>query len=134
MSLRSNNMDIDVDRASLAAAYPEPSSRLVLFVHGLCHDENAWTPKPDPATGLAGPSYADRLAQDTDVTPLLIRYNTGRHVSENGADLARLLDAAGRVVARPGDRPDPGRALDGRARHPQRLPRGRGGRTRRGWT
>jgi pimeloyl-ACP methyl ester carboxylesterase len=95
MSLRCNNVDVDCEVVPLSAAYPEPSSRLVLFVHGLCHDENAWTPLADAATGLAGPSYAEQLVLDTDVTALLLRYNTGRHVSENGADLARLL---GRLV------------------------------------
>ena len=91
MSLRANGADVNCERAHLTASFPEASSRIALFVHGLCHDENAWTPPPDPRTGDAQPSHGDRLSADTDVTSLHLRYNSGRHVSENGTELARLL-------------------------------------------
>ncbi|MBK9739001.1 MAG: hypothetical protein IPO93_05730 [Actinobacteria bacterium] len=91
MSLRTGNRDVACERGDLSAAYPDASSQLVVFVHGLCHDENAWTPRPDPDSGAPRPSFAERLADDTSATALLLRYNTGRHISENGRDLSHLL-------------------------------------------
>jgi pimeloyl-ACP methyl ester carboxylesterase len=44
----------------------------------------------------SGGTYGSRLARDLGLTPVYVRYNTGRHISENGASLADLLE---RVVA-----------------------------------
>ncbi|MDA0159462.1 alpha/beta fold hydrolase [Solirubrobacter ginsenosidimutans] len=52
---------------------------LVVFLHGLGETEYAW----------GSPNYGDLLA---DATPVFIRFNTGRHISDNGAALAALLD------------------------------------------
>ena len=60
----------------------EVSPRIVVFLHGLFETEHAW----------GRLSYGSRLSRDLGVTPLWIRYNTGRHISENGRSLAALLD------------------------------------------
>jgi pimeloyl-ACP methyl ester carboxylesterase len=52
---------------------------VVVFLHGLSETEYAW----------GSPNYGDLLA---DVTPVFIRFNTGRHISSNGATLAVLMD------------------------------------------
>ncbi len=59
--------------------------RLVVFLHGLAETEFAWRYG-------GGPSYGDRLAERLGVTPVYIRFNSGLHISENGAALAALLD------------------------------------------
>ena len=51
--------------------------------------EDAWT-FPD------GSDYGSLLARDLGYTPISLRYNTGRAIPDNGADLARLL---GQLVA-----------------------------------
>jgi pimeloyl-ACP methyl ester carboxylesterase len=57
----------------------EPGTpHLVVFLHGLGETEYAW----------GSPGYAEALA---DITPVFVRYNTGRHISENGAALDALL-------------------------------------------
>jgi hypothetical protein len=56
--------------------------------------------------------YGDRLP---GWTPVYLRYNTGRRITDNGAPWPRCSTAP-----TPRDRPD--RALDGRPRGPQRLP------------
>jgi hypothetical protein len=66
-------------RSALAGA----STHAVVFLHGLGETEHAW----------GAPGYGDRLADDLGVTPVLVRFNSGRHVFENGASLAALLDA-----------------------------------------
>jgi pimeloyl-ACP methyl ester carboxylesterase len=61
----------------------EPATpSIAVFVHGLGETEFAW----------GSPDYGERLHDDLDITPVVVRYNTGRHVSENGASLAALLD------------------------------------------
>jgi len=63
----------------------EATSRLAVFVHGLFENEHAW--------GYGGgPRYGDRLASEHGFTPVYVRYNSGRHISENGRSLAELLE------------------------------------------
>jgi pimeloyl-ACP methyl ester carboxylesterase len=58
----------------------EPGRRPVVFLHGLGETEFAWGRNP----------YGSRLPGRT---PLYVRYNTGLHVSENGAALDGLLSS-----------------------------------------
>jgi pimeloyl-ACP methyl ester carboxylesterase len=60
----------------------EPTPRLAVFVHGLFESEHAWR------YGGA-PTYGERLP---GFTPVWVRYNSGRHISENGCSLAQSLD------------------------------------------
>lgn len=80
---------IGLDADSLALAFPEPLSRLVVLIHGLGETERCWQ-APTAGDGSAI-GLADTLASDS-FSPLLVRYNTGRHVSDNGIALAALLD------------------------------------------
>src|SRR3954452_3248733 len=59
----------------------DPGRRPVVFLHGLGETEFSWR--------WGGEPYGSRLPGRT---PLYVRYNTGRHVSENGAALDALLD------------------------------------------
>ncbi|MFO6451497.1 MULTISPECIES: lipase family alpha/beta hydrolase [unclassified Aeromicrobium] len=86
MSLRHAGADIPATPWKLRQAYPDATSHLVVLVHGLCENEESW------GRGRDRPTYADRLAADTDATPVLLRYNTGLHVSENGQHLDELLE------------------------------------------
>jgi pimeloyl-ACP methyl ester carboxylesterase len=68
-----------------ASAFVDPKPRLVVFLHGLMETELSW--------GWSGAeTYGERLARDLDSTPVYVRYNTGRHVSENGRSLSELLE------------------------------------------
>jgi pimeloyl-ACP methyl ester carboxylesterase len=42
--------------------------------------------------GPGGGTYGTRLRDELGFTPVELRYNTGRHISENGLDLADLLE------------------------------------------
>jgi pimeloyl-ACP methyl ester carboxylesterase len=92
MGLYRRNRLVAAERAALSRAFPHATRKLALFVHGLCETESAWRlqfGERDPGDTA---NYADRLSQDFGYTPLYLRYNTGRHISANGRDLARLLD------------------------------------------
>jgi hypothetical protein len=65
--------------------FPGATPRIAVFVHGLMESEHAWR--------LGGqPTYGARLARDLRITPVVLRYNTGRHISANGRALAELLE------------------------------------------
>ncbi|MBX3273749.1 MAG: alpha/beta hydrolase [Sandaracinaceae bacterium] len=77
---------------ALGEALPEASPRVALFVHGLGTTEWSWCLEAEAYHGDPGASFGSLLARDLGVTPLWLRYNTGRHVSENGRELAALLE------------------------------------------
>jgi pimeloyl-ACP methyl ester carboxylesterase len=86
MTLRSKTGALTLDRDSLAHAFPQATGRIVLLVHGLMANESIWEFPGDPHT-----TYGSLLARDHAVTPIYLRYNTGRHISVNGRELAGLL-------------------------------------------
>lgn len=61
-----------------------PGRTAVVLVHGLMCTETIWR-MPD------GSDYGSLLAADLGYTPLYVRYNSGRAIADNGADLARAL-------------------------------------------
>jgi pimeloyl-ACP methyl ester carboxylesterase len=89
MAVRVGGAPVPPEPAALAAAFPETAGRLVVLLHGLMETEHAWSLGAERAGG----TYGDRLAADLGVTPVFVRYNTGRHISENGRSLAELLEA-----------------------------------------
>ena len=86
MSIRVDGTDVPPTPWPLGEAFRGASGHLVVFVHGLCESDEGWhRSRKTEAT------YAERLAAETDATPVHIRYNTGLHVSENGKHLDALL-------------------------------------------
>ena len=63
---------------------------VVLFVHGLSETEYAWRIYGEQS---AGEGYAESVASHVGSTPLLLRYNTGLRIADNGEALSRLLTA-----------------------------------------
>jgi pimeloyl-ACP methyl ester carboxylesterase len=85
MAVRVDGEPVALDPDSLREAFPDAGQRLVVFVHGLMTTEFSWS--------LGGREpYGARLARELDCTPVYVRYNTGRHISENGSSLSELLE------------------------------------------
>jgi pimeloyl-ACP methyl ester carboxylesterase len=74
----------DVPTSDLETAFPAATGRVAVLLHGLAETEEWWLRGTPPAFG-------ERLQEDLGITPVYVRYNTGLHVSQNGARLARLL-------------------------------------------
>ena len=110
MTIRRKGRDVEVTRPELSNAYPNAKPKLAVFVHGLCETDEAW--KGLPANPRYTP-YGHRMEIELGYSPIYLRYNTGRHISENGRDLAELLESL--VAEWPTDvaRAGPDRALDG---------------------
>ncbi len=70
---------------------PEPGPRRAcLFVHGLMGCEHDWT---FWGSEDAKVEYPQRLTDARGVSPVFVRYNSGRHISSNGKALAEQLQA-----------------------------------------
>ncbi len=97
MSLRLQDRDVSIEEALSQTTDSEPKT-FVLFVHGLMADEVLFQKHSD------GPGYGPKLEQNPETTVLYVRYNSGRHISDNGRDLSKLLEeiaiAAGKRMKR----------------------------------
>jgi len=107
MKIRRHGAEVPAEPETLRAAFPDATSRIVVFVHGLCETDDAWRLAPrgaraaDRPAGRLAPrgeepadrrTYGERLQDELSFTPVSLRYNTGLRVSANGRTLARLLD------------------------------------------
>jgi pimeloyl-ACP methyl ester carboxylesterase len=62
-----------------------------VFAHGLCGDEECWRVFPLRGRHPGRRTYGERLQDELSFTPVMLRYNTGLHISHNGRELARRL-------------------------------------------
>ena len=83
MAIRVGGEPVRPGAAALADAFPEATSRVVVFVHGLMETEFSWG---------ATETYGTRLARELGYTPVYVRYNSGLHISRNGRCLSDLLE------------------------------------------
>lgn len=86
MSLRLNGNAWQPESAT--ALGDQAPGHVLLTIHGLCMTDTQWQ--------VNGVDHGAHLAEQLGATRLNLRYNTGLHVSDNGAQLALLLE---RLVA-----------------------------------
>ncbi|GAC1598655.1 MAG: hypothetical protein NVS3B25_24750 [Hymenobacter sp.] len=100
MGFRRGGHDVAVADLRLS----EPHQKTVVFVHGLMGDELVWQAGFQDPPGFR--RYGPRLAEESPIRPLYVRFNSGLHLSENGRQLNGLLtelvaaypDAIGELV------------------------------------
>jgi len=78
--------ELPIDHDGLRRALPNAGARLCVFVHGLMASESVWR-----FAGRPELTYGELLARERGVNPVYVRYNTGRHISTNGRELAARL-------------------------------------------
>lgn len=97
MLFRAGDRYVPLEPDALRVALPHATDKVALFVHGLGTTEWSWCLEAEAYHGDPGVSFGSLLERDLGFTPIYLRYNTGRHVSENGRELAaqleRFLDA-----------------------------------------
>jgi len=97
MTVRVHGRPVPVTAQALAAAFPNATNKICVFVHSLAATEWLWTlSSAEHYNGETDVSFGSRLHDDLGFTPVFIRYNTGRHISYNGRQLADLI---GELVA-----------------------------------
>lgn len=84
MSLRRDGATLALTPESLAAL-PDAGARPLILIHGLCMNDRQWLRN--------GHDHGVALARESGYTPLYLHYNSGRHVADNGRELALLLQA-----------------------------------------
>ena len=77
---------VSVTRHGLGVAIAAPTARVVVLVHGLGMNDQQWRQGDRP-------DFGEQLADEFGYTALRLRYNSGRHISENGRDFAALMQA-----------------------------------------
>jgi pimeloyl-ACP methyl ester carboxylesterase len=93
MAVRVNGEPVALDTDALREAFPEATPRLIVFLPGLMETEFSWR--------LGGrETYGSRLAAELACTPVYVRFNSGRRISENGRSLSELMEKL--VAAWPG--------------------------------
>ena len=71
---------------AVETAFPTATSCIVVLVHGLTDTERCWN-----GTSVQ-PGLAEMLEAHPELSPVAIRYNSGLRVSDNGTQLAALLE------------------------------------------
>src|SRR4029453_1637566 len=110
--------ELPLDRDGLRRALPNAGARLCVLVHGLMASESVWRCASRPEL-----TYGELLARERGVSPVYVRYNTGRHISTNGRELAAKLQRLVRASPGPVDRQGEGGGAAGCAER-RRQPRG----------
>lgn len=85
MSFRVSGQRLPLQKQVLAAAIPKPGRKILLLVHGLCMSDLQWT--------RDGHSHGAALAAQLGYTEVHLHYNSGRHISHNGKELADRIEA-----------------------------------------
>lgn len=85
MTLRSQGQPLTLEPEALATAFPEARTHLLVTIHGLCMNDLHWRHR--------GHHHAEVLAPALDASVVDVQYNSGRHISDNGALLAHRLQA-----------------------------------------
>jgi pimeloyl-ACP methyl ester carboxylesterase len=88
MTFRCGGAELCLDREALADQLVDATGAVCVFVPGLMSTDEVWH-----FPGRPGLTYGSRLAADRAVTPVFVSYNSGRHISSNGLQLALMLDA-----------------------------------------
>lgn len=87
MSLRYAGEELDpckpvIERSGISSK--NLNGNVILFIHGLCLNEGHWM--------RDGFDHSQELAEKLGFVPVYLRYNTGLPISENGEELASLLE------------------------------------------
>lgn len=84
MELRRDGVALDLERRALARTLPGATGKVLVLVHGSCMDDLRWRRN--------GHDHGEALERDLGYTTVRLRYNSGRHVSTNGQQLAATLE------------------------------------------
>ncbi|WP_242108287.1 esterase/lipase family protein [Luteimonas aquatica] len=84
MRFRRDGQELPLARGALRARLPQAGGKLLVMVHGLCMNDRQW--KYD------GHDHGEALARTLGYTPVYLHYNSGRRISDNGRELAGLLE------------------------------------------
>ncbi len=89
MTLRFQGKPLDGQASPLV---PEATAKVLVLIHGLCMNDLQWRAQHEGQII----DHGETLAAELGYTPIHVRYNSGRHISQNGRDFSAQLE---RLVA-----------------------------------
>lgn len=92
VEMRLRQGDVLLPPGLVPSAEAACSPKICLFVHGLACTEWSWSIDAERMHGDAGVHYGTLIERDLGYSPLYLRYNTGRRISDNGRDLAASIE------------------------------------------
>lgn len=92
MAFRVADHYVSLERDLLSSVAPDAGAKVALLVHGLGTTEWSWCLEAEAYHGDPTANFGTLLARDLGFTPVFLRYNSGRSVSDNGRSLADALD------------------------------------------
>lgn len=84
MQFRRNGTPLTMDTQVADKWVHQFDGKIVLMVHGSCMNDLEWKRN--------GHDHGAALARDLGYLPIYLHNNTGRHISQNGYDFARLIE------------------------------------------
>ncbi|MGB1542935.1 MAG: esterase/lipase family protein [Spongiibacter marinus] len=78
------SVEIYPSAAALSDSEFTAGGHILLLAHGLCMNELEWTAKQH--------NHGHMLAKEYGYSPVFVRYNSGKHISQNGRELAQHLE------------------------------------------
>lgn len=85
MGFKCEGQRLRLQRQAIALAVPRPRRKILLLIHGLCMNDLQWQ--------RGGHSHGTALAAELGYSEVHVHYNSGRHVSQNGRELACHIEA-----------------------------------------
>ena len=92
MDLHRGGRDLPISSEALAQALTRATGRIAVFIHGLMENDQSWRHFPLGGDRARRRTYGERLEHELGFTAIHLRYNTGLRISQNGRQLASLLD------------------------------------------
>lgn len=91
MNFRLAGTPLPMQREVLAQKIPDATGKIVVFIHGLACTEWVWDMSAEEFYDDPSVNFGSMLKRDRGYTAFYVRYNSGRHTSENGQLLSALL-------------------------------------------
>jgi len=84
MQFRSEGKTVNLTKSKISKTYSNTTGKILVMVHGSCMNDLQWTQNEH--------NHGNSLANDLNMTPVFLYYNSGRHISTNGNNFSELLE------------------------------------------
>ncbi len=89
MQLRRDGRPLQLTAQGLSVEIPDATGKIVVLVHGLCMNDRQWR---RPSADGDSHDHGIALQNESGYTAIYLHYNTGLAISDNGLELAGLLE------------------------------------------
>lgn len=91
-TVRVAGADVILTPDHVRRAWPDATGDLAVFVHGVVDTERRWSSRDAGSGEPDTAGLATVLEAELGLSPVLVRYNSGRRVEESAAELGELLE------------------------------------------